>query len=76
MFGTSALKAVQLENAELKAQIVKLQELVERLTERMDELPQVIESQVDDAVRNIDLSDEIEHAVNDVMRNATVSIDF
>ena len=76
MFGTSALKAVQLENAELKAQIVKLQELVERLTERMDELPMVIESQVDDAVRNIDLSDEVENAINDVMRNATVSIDF
>ena len=76
MFGTSALKAVQLENAELKTQITKLQELIERLTERMDELPMVIESQVDDAVRNIDLSDEIESAVSDVMRNATVSIDF
>jgi len=76
MFGTSSLKAVQLENAELKTQIMKLQELVERLTERMDELPMVIESQVDDAVRNIDLSDEIEHAVSDIMRNATVSIDF
>ena len=76
MFGTSALKAVQLENAELKAQIVKLQELIERLNERMDELPMVIESQVDDAVRNIDLSDEIESAVSDIMRNASVSIDF
>ena len=76
MFGTSALKAVQLENAELKTQITKLQELIERLTERMDELPMVIESQVDDAVRNIDLSDEIESAVSDIMRNASVSIDF
>ena len=76
MFGTSALKAVQLENAELKTQITKMQELIERLTERMDELPMVIESQVDDAVRNIDLSDEVENAINDVMRNATVSIDF
>lgn len=76
MFGTSALKAVQLENAELKTQIIKMQELIERLTERMDELPMVIEDKVDEGIRNIDLSDEIESAVSDIMRNASVSIDF
>lgn len=78
MFGSSAaLKAVQVENAALKLQIEELRKMVETLTERFDnDLDALIESKVDEGIRNIDLSDEIESAVDVIMRNATVSIDF
>lgn len=77
MFGSStALKTLQLENAQMRRQIDELRKMIEEAQARFDELPMVIEAQVDEGIRNIDLSDEIESAVHDLMRNATVSIDF
>ena len=77
MFGSSAaLKTLQLENAQLRRQLEELRTMIEEAQARFDELPQIIEDKVDEGIRNIDLSDEIESAVSDIMRHASVSIDF
>ena len=77
MFGSSAaLKTLQLENAQLRLQLEELRTMIEEAQARFDELPQIIEDKVDEGIRNIDLTDEIESAVSDIMRHASVSIDF
>lgn len=80
MFGSSAaLKAVQLENAQLRLELEKLTKLVEAVQAEVLselELNALIDEAINEKINDIDIAAEVETAVENCLDRANISIRF
>lgn len=73
MFG---LKALKNENDALRNELAEMREMLKAMRKQIEDVDAVVEAKVNNALADLDLSNDIESAVYEVMRNARVSIDL
>lgn len=80
MFGSSAaIKALQLENAQLRMELKALAELVQSLDSKFVtefDVNNLINDAVDEKLQDLDISSEVESAVENCLDRATISVRF
>lgn len=80
MFGSSAaLKAVQLENAQLRLELDELKKLVEQIVVTAvteEDVSGIVGDAVREAMDDFDVDSAVESAVENVLDRATISVRF